>query len=50
MAYSHAQLILHRDIKPGNMLVTADGQLKLLDFGLGKLLQGRGAMVVAADA
>ena len=26
------QLILHRDIKPGNMLVTASGELKLLDF------------------
>lgn len=50
VAYSHAQLILHRDIKPGNMLVTADGQLKLLDFGLGKLLQeDEEPLVVAAD-
>lgn len=50
VAYSHAQLILHRDIKPGNMLVTADGQLKLLDFGLGKLLhEDEEPLVVAAD-
>lgn len=50
VAYSHAQLILHRDIKPGNMLVTAAGEVKLLDFGLGKLLQNDDEpLVVAAD-
>ncbi len=50
VAYSHAQLILHRDIKPGNMLVTAAGELKLLDFGLGKLLHNDDEpLVVAAD-
>jgi len=38
VAYAHSLLILHRDIKPGNVLVTRDGQVKLLDFGLGKLL------------
>ncbi|MCH9649683.1 MAG: serine/threonine-protein kinase [Deltaproteobacteria bacterium] len=36
--YAHQQLVLHRDIKPTNILVTADGEPKLLDFGIAKLL------------
>src|SRR5688572_2877232 len=35
---AHQNLVVHRDIKPGNILVTADGKPKLLDFGIAKLL------------
>jgi len=39
VAHAHANLIVHRDIKPSNVLVDKDGQVKLLDFGIGKMLE-----------
>ncbi len=36
--YAHQNLVVHRDLKPGNILITADGTPKLLDFGIAKLL------------
>jgi serine/threonine protein kinase len=38
LQYAHGQLVVHRDLKPTNILVTPDGEVKLLDFGIAKLL------------
>ena len=45
LGVAHAGGLIHRDVKPGNILLTADGHAKIADFGIAKSLEGSGGTV-----
>jgi serine/threonine protein kinase len=47
--HAHAHLVLHRDLNPGNILVTPQGEVRVLDFGLIRLLEPEGAASVETE-
>ncbi len=50
VCYAHQRLVVHRDIKPGNILVTAEGTVKLLDFGIATIVSSEPALGTLSSA
>jgi non-specific serine/threonine protein kinase/serine/threonine-protein kinase len=50
VAYAHGLLVVHRDIKPSNIVIDSAGKVRLLDFGIAKLLDDSAAVPIATQA
>lgn len=50
LEFSHAHGLVHRDIKPGNVMLTMTGEIKVMDFGIARALEDSGANMTQTDA